>query len=341
MVTLKDIARLSNVSTATVSRIINNDPTLSVTEETRSRVISIVNELDYKPLRKKSSKLVKQADEFHIGLIMLNDENIDPYFYSIRNGIENSCQQYGLTIVSTMMVGKNNISSESLNGLDGLIVIGDIEIDDLRKIYNKNNNIVAVDYLPLDTNVDVVISDFEGATNQVMEFLFSRGHTDIVYLGGKGNVYELVETKIRKKEDIRKITFEKNMKEKNLYNPTKVLEGDWGTTSGYNLTKQLIESQLLGSAIVVGSDPMAIGVLRALHEADIAVPDSVSVFSFDDIEAAAFMNPPLSSVRVQGDEMGKTAVKLLFDRIKGREIPLKVILPAQLIYRDSVGECIK
>lgn len=339
MVTIKDIARLSKVSTATVSRILNNDPTLSVTEDTRNRVIEIVNELNYKPLRKKSSKVGnKQMDVYQIGLIMLNDETIDPYFQSIRHGIENTCHQYSFTITSTMMVGKSNITAESLSDLDGLIVIGDIDINDLTKIYNKNDHIVAVDYLPQGTNVDVVISDFEGATQQVVDHLFTLGHTDIAYLGGKGNVYELVENKTIKKEDTRKCTFEKIMKDKGLYNPAKVLEGDWGSTSGYMLTKQLMESGMLGSAIVVGSDPMAIGVLRALHEAGIKVPDDVSVFGFDDIEAAAFINPPLSTVRVHGNEMGKTAVKLLYDRLKGREIPIKAVLPAQLILRDSVGE---
>jgi LacI family transcriptional regulator len=127
------------------------------------------------------------------------------------------------------------------------------------------------------------------------------------------------------------------MRENGLYNPEKVLVGDWGPTSGYSLMKQLIDKGQLPSAVVVGSDPMALGVLRALHEADLKVPEDVSVVSFDDIEAAAFMNPRLSTVKVHTDEMGKTAVKILFDRLKGRTVPIKVTLPTELVIRDSAG----
>jgi LacI family transcriptional regulator len=341
MVTIKDIAKRSKVSTATVSRILNNDPTLSVSEETRKRVIEIVNELNYKPLRKKSGKASKTTESYNIGLILLNDETIDPYFQSIRLGVEDACNQYPLNIVSTMTVGKSEITAEILSGLNGLIVIGDIDIEDLKTIYYQNNHIVVVDYLPKNRDVDVVISDFEGATHQVLEYLFSLGHTNIAFLGGKGMVFGVSQPKMMEKEDIRKSVFEKIMKEEGLYNPDNVLLGDWGPTSGYSLTKQLIKNGSLPSAIIVGSDPMALGVLRALHEADIKVPEQVSVVSFDDIEAAQFMNPSLSTVKVYGDEMGRTAVKLLLDRLRGRKIPLKVVLPTQLVIRDSVTQALK
>jgi LacI family transcriptional regulator len=113
------------------------------------------------------------------------------------------------------------------------------------------------------------------------------------------------------------------------------LEEDWGPASGYSLTKKLIKSGRIPSAIVVASDPTALGVLRALHEAEINVPNDVSVISFDDIEAAEYVNPRLSTVKVHGDEMGRTAVKLLYDRLMGRKIAMKVTLPTELIIRDS------
>ena len=80
---------------------------------------------------------------------------------------------------------------------------------------------------------------------------------------------------------------------------------------------------------------MALGVLRALHESGIHVPNDVSVVSFDDIEAAAYVNPRLSTVKVHGDEMGRTALKLLYDRLLGRKLPMRVMLPTELIIRDS------
>jgi LacI family transcriptional regulator len=338
MVTIKDIANRANVSTATVSRILNNDPTLSVSDETRKKILDLVNELDYKPLRKKSVKAIKNTKLFNIGLIFLNDESIDPYFQSIRLGVESTCQQYPVNIVSTMLVGKSAISSETLSDLDGLIVIGDIDTNEMKEVYHKNNNIVVVDSLPLnDSNVDVVISDFESATKQVINHLLDLGHEEIAFIGGKGIVYGVVSGKTVEKVDVRKSTFEKVMKEKGLYNPSYILEEDWGPANGYSLTKKLIESGKMPSAIVVASDPMALGVMRGLHESGIQVPNEVSVVSFDDIEAAAYVNPRLSTVKVHGDEMGRAAVKLLYDRLMGRKIPMKVTLPTELIIRDSTS----
>jgi LacI family transcriptional regulator len=87
--------------------------------------------------------------------------------------------------------------------------------------------------------------------------------------------------------------------------------------------------------VVCASDPMALGAFRALHEAGIKVPEDISIISFDDIDAAAYLQPALSTVKIHSFEMGKTAVKLLQDRIKGRELPMKVILPTELILRES------
>jgi len=337
MVTIKDIAKQSNVSTATVSRILNNDQTLSVSDETRNRVMEMVKELNYKPLRKKSPKVEKEkeTDPYNIGIIMLNDETIDPYFQSIRLGVENMSIQYGMNIVSTMMIGKSPITTETLENLDGLIVIGDVDINDLKTVYGETKPIVAVDYLPTGTDVDAVISDFEEATNQVINYLVELGHTEIAYLGGQGLIFGIHLNQTTEKDDIRQKTFERVMKGKGLLNPARVLVGEWGPTSGYSLTQELLEQPSLPTAIVVGSDPMALGVLRALHEANVKVPDEISVVSFDDIESAAFMNPRLSTVKIHGNEMGKTAVKLLQDRLEGRKIPLKVTLPAELVIRDS------
>lgn len=338
MTTIKDIAKQANVSTATVSRILNNDPTLSVSAPTRKKVLDTVNKLNYKPLRKKSVKPKEQTKNRKIGLIFLNDELVDPYFQSIRVGVETTCSTYNLTIVSTLMVGKDDITSESVSNLDGLIVIGDIDTEEMMEVYYKNDHIVVVDYLPQNPKVDVVVSDFEQATEQAIRYLMDLGHKEIAFIGGKGRVYGVVSGSTNEKVDIRRKTFEQVTKVENISNPSLILEDDWGPKSGYQLTKQLIETNRLPSAIFVASDPTAIGVLRALQESGIQVPADVSVLSFDDIESAAYVNPPLTTVKVHGEEMGRTAVKLLYDRIQGRKLPLKVVLPTELVIRDSTSE---
>lgn len=338
MVRIKDVAESANVSTATVSRILNNDPSLSVSGETRRRVLEVVNELNYKPGRRKKTKAFQEQGSFSIGLVLTNDEAIDPYFMSIRQGVESLCDQYSVKIATVFHIGKSQFSSGSMNELDGLIVLGDVNSEELKGVYSHNPNIVFVDFVPEEVNVDVVISDFETATLKILDHLFSNGHSRIAYIGGKGLIRSIHNEREIEKEDVRLSTFERRMKEKGLFEADNVLVGEFGPLSGYMLMKQLIGKPSFPSAVVVASDPMAIGAMKALHEAGLKVPGDISIFSFDDIEASAFLNPTLSTVKVHTEEMGRTAVKLLVDRMKnGRELPLKVILPTELVVRESSG----
>ncbi|AKG33289.1 LacI family DNA-binding transcriptional regulator [Paenibacillus durus] len=338
MTRIKDIAEFANVSTATVSRILNNDPSLSVSGETRKRVLEVVHELNYKPGRRKRTKAVQDKEAFNIGLILTNDEAIDPYFMSMRQGVESACDQYSVKIASVFNIGKSDFSPGRMAGLDGLIVLGDVNSEELKDVYVQNRNIVFVDFLPEEENYDVVISDFETATRKILNYLFSAGHSQIAYIGGKGQIRSIHNGRVLDKEDIRLSTYERIMKEGGLFQADNVLVGEFGPMSGYTLMKQLIGSKSFPTAVVVASDPMAIGAMKALHEAGIQVPGDISIFSFDDIEASAFLSPTLSTVKVHTEEMGRTAVKLLADRMKsGREVPLRVTLPTELVVRESSG----
>lgn len=340
MATIKDIAELANVSTATVSRILNSDPSLSVSNDTRKRVMAVVNELNYKRLRKKSDKSDKSVETHQIGLLITNseeDEVNDPYFMSMRMGVERVCEQYGMSIASVITLGKSDLTGGALRSLDGLIVIGTVDSEELKRFYYENNNIVFVDYTPPGNEFDVVISDLETATVQILEHLFELGHQNIVYLGGKTTIRGINKQEIAEKEDVRKSVFEHVMKAKGLMKQDSVRIGEWGPNGGYLLMKEVINKGQLPSAVIIASDPMALGAFRALYEAEVKVPENVSVFSFDNIEAAAYLNPALSTVQIHSFEMGKTAVKLLSDRLKGRDLPLKVILPTELVFRESVS----
>ncbi|MDA7026845.1 LacI family DNA-binding transcriptional regulator [Bacillus sp. CLL-7-23] len=340
MATIREIAEKAGVSTATVSRLLNHDPTLSITEETKKRVLEIAAELQYKPTRKKNNQNLKRSSlkEYRIGVILSTteeDELNDPYFQQIRLGIEQACKQFSLTIGSLLRI-KRDQPFPDLNELDGLIVVGSVITEDISHYFYKNENIVFVDNSNPCKGYDLVNIDLEKATIEVMNTLFNSGHKTIGYMGGEQTVKSITGKTDIEVDEIRKATFIKVMQEKGLYNPKHVLTGDWNPNSGYQLMKELIESGGLPDAMIIGSDPMAIGAIRMLNETGIRVPDDLSVISFDDIESAAYLNPPLSSVKIYPDELGKSAVKLLADRIfYNRTIPVKVILDTKLILRES------
>lgn len=116
--------------------------------------------------------------------------------------------------------------------------------------------------------------------------------------------------------------------------------GEYTMSHGYELMKKAIKKKNVPKAFFVASDPMAIGALRALQEAGLSVPSDVALVAFDDIEAARFSSPPLSTVKVYTKEMGQTGVKLLMDRINGRNLPIKVTIPTSLVIRQSCGSSI-
>lgn len=338
MATIKDIAREANVSTAAVSRILNYDQTLSVSDDTRQRVLEVAQQLDYKPSKRKSSgKVAKEENRtFQIGLVIAltpQDEVNDPYFLSIRQGIERRCEQIGLNISSVIRINEETVYS-NFQELDGLIVIGSIDITEGNPFYLQNTNIVFVNSSPDEDRFDSVVSDYERATEGVLYQLFAAGHERIGYIGGKEMVKRL-NGEVYRMEDTREKTFQRIMTEKGMYNPEYTFIGEWTPASGYELMKEVLDKGDRPSAFVVASDPMAIGTMRALHEAGIKVPEEMALISFDDIEAAAFLNPPLSSVKVHTDEMGALAVDTLLSRLKGRQIPIKVVLPTKLIVRES------
>lgn len=143
MATIKDIARQANVSSATVSRVLNNDATLSVSEDTRDRIFTIAEELQYKPTRMKKLKRENHMSQRQIGLLLLNspdEEKLDPYFLSIREGIERHCQELGITIDHVFRAGRVDLSA--FRQLDGLIIVGSIDVSEIDNIFSKKKNVL-------------------------------------------------------------------------------------------------------------------------------------------------------------------------------------------------------
>ncbi|WP_027408522.1 LacI family DNA-binding transcriptional regulator [Anoxybacillus tepidamans] len=335
MVTMKDIAQAANVSVATVSRILSNDTTLSVSEETRQRVFNIAQQLNYKPSQKRYSK--KKKGVYNIALLLAvsqHDEASDPYFASIRQGIEEQCEQLPIHISS--VIRANGAEVNDLSKFDGLIVIGSIDLEDIRRYFPESDHVVLVNQVIHSIDgYDIVCSDLETATEGIVDYLIELGHTKIGYIGGSETIKKLNGEKSYEVDDIRKRVFEKKMKAMGLYEPKHVFIGNWGPSEGYELMKKAIELGDLPRAFVIASDPMAIGALHAIHQAGLRVPDDISIISFDDIDAAAFLNPPLSTVKMYAYEMGEIAANALYERMNGRSIPVKILTPAKLIIRES------
>lgn len=340
MITIKDIANKAKVSPTTVSRVLNKDDTLSVTEDTRKRIVSIASELGYKTIqrRKLNQQQESQKELLHIGVILcqtLEEEMDDKYFLSIRQGIEKESLNQGK--IKTQIIRLNDLSSGfSLNNFDGLIVVGRLSKESLEYISDQMKNVVYINHSPNEAKYDSVVIDFKQATEQALKHLLDLGYQRIGYIGGREKEHHFGQQ--IEMEDMRKVTYDDTMKQKGYDHSGDSYISEYRMSEGYRMMGQAIEKGDLPEAFFIASDPMAVGALRALQENNLRVPDDVAIVGFDDVELAKFASTPLTTVKVYTEEMGKTSVKLLLDRLNGRHMPLKVVVPTELVIRESCGK---
>jgi LacI family transcriptional regulator len=179
-----------------------------------------------------------------------------------------------------------------------------------------------------------IILDFKQAVTDAMDYLTSLGHTKIAYLGGIEHIGNDIYFEQRKSAFIDYCTAH------DLDYKAYMLEDEFSAESGFQMMNQLIESGHIPTAVFAASDPIAIGAMRALHQANLSIPDDISIVGFDDISVASYTNPPLTTVHAPAEIMGKKAAQYLYQSISlnfEEEIPFRMTLPCELMIRESCG----
>ncbi len=216
MATIRDIARLAGVSPSTVSRVLNGDPSLSVLEETRKKILSAAEQLQYKVAGRQQAKRAAHLKDYKIGLVTFCSEQFeseDPYYLSIRLQIEKEFNQMGLHITRTIR-WVNHESYESLSGLDGLIVIGKFEFDPYNLFFSRIQNVVFIDYSPDENRFDSVIVDFEKVTTTALDHLIGLGYKKIGLISSRDFINRFGSNSGIDSVDQRQSSFEAYMKQK-------------------------------------------------------------------------------------------------------------------------------
>ncbi|WP_411681208.1 LacI family DNA-binding transcriptional regulator [Clostridium thailandense] len=328
MATIKDIASKAEVSIATVSRVLNFDETINVSEKTKKRIFEIAEELDYVTPRERKNK---KQEYINIGIVHWysdKEELEDPYYLSIRLGIEKRCENEHIHFTR---INKGD-KYDSFENFDGIVAIGKFGDIDIEKFSKLTNNIVFVDSSPNEDKYDSVVVDFRKAVNNALDYLTSLGHKEIIYIGGE----EYINNGKMKVKDYREETYIEYMKNIKNYDRSNVFLGSFTHADGYRLMREALIRRKAQSAFFISSDSMAIGAYKAAIEAGLSIPGDISIVGFNDISTAKYMVPALSTVKVYTDFMGETAVDLLLERMKnGRTICKKVVIPTRLMIRES------
>lgn len=328
MATIKQIAEIAEVSTATVSRVLNYDETLNVSESTRKRIFEIAQELEYVTTRERRSK--KQVCQVCLLKGYSEREEIDdPYYLSIRLAAEKSLKEENIEYI---VISKNRLSDDRLKTVDGILAVGifsDHEIESLKVI---NSNIVFVDCNPQDETFDCVVVRMEKVVRKVLDYLISLGHKEIGFIGGE----DYFGSEGVPSPDYRESWYRNYMNKLNMLNEKFIRIGGFTPTSGYELMKDILDSGEYPSAFFIANDSMAIGAYRAILEKGLSIPGDISIVGCNDISTAQFIVPPLTTVKIHTSFIGETAVDLIVERIKyERKISKTLIIPTELIIRDS------
>ncbi len=328
-VTLKEIAERSGVSVSTVSRILSGDTSRKPSEETSRRVLMVAHELGFIESRTKSIR--KARIPITLDAIFLSDHEslASEFFQKILSGIEHEigrlAEEYNIRY--SVIASSDSSFLSSLEGLDAAIILGrgsDELIMEIRKrvpllIYAGLNSI---------GGMDEVISDAEAGMADAVRHLYGKGRRVIAYVGPADTPEVLNEHRFR--------GYLEGLDSVGISRDGAVFESvHLSPQEGYEGTIRLLE-RTIPDAIVAANDNTAIGVLKALNEKGLKVPEDVMLTGFDNAEASAFLEPSLTTFAVFAEELGRFAAKIIVDRcLNERSYPIRINIPYSLIERES------
>lgn len=325
MATLKDIAVEAGVSLATVSRVLNDDPTLNVKEETKRRILEIAEKLEYKSSSSRKT-LVHAVGQHHILALYSYQQDLeinDPYYLAIRHGIETQCEKLGIELTNCYL----NHSLPELKKITGALIVGQPSAATRETVSALTDNICFIDFHEAGSQYDAVDIDLVRIAKEVIDFFIAQGVSRIGFIGGEDTPG---------KADIREVAFAEYGRLKGVVSENDIWRGGFSSSSGYELAKTMLAKADFPSALFVASDSIAIGVLRAIHERGLSIPEDISLISVNDIPTARFTFPPLSTVRIHSEMMGSQGVNLLIEKARdGRALPLNVFVPSVLKLRGT------
>lgn len=329
MATIRDIATRAGVSASTVSRVLNMDTTLSVSDETRENIFCVAEELEYIP---RKSKKAKEAEAREITIVYwyeYEQEMDDPYYLSIRLAMEQKAEEYGYR---AQVVSQNSLDKINPDTI-GILVLGRLDESMLHTLKEQYENVIVIDNTFGLQGFDYVGSDLAAATTGALQYLYDLGHRRIAHLGGS------VVPVLGKKEfyDSRDVAYATFMRSRDLYDEALVYSCAFTTKTAYHkMTEMLAKETKHPTAIFVSNDSMAIGAYRAIAEKGLRIPEDISVVGFNDQPNAKYMMPPLTTVRIDTKYIGYSAVDLLVEReLHPREYNKFVMLPTEMKIRRS------
>lgn len=321
---IRDVARLAGVSYQTVSRVLNDSP--SIREATRQRVLDVIKEVGYRP--NQAARALVTSRSRTIGVLSSQSEHYGPA--TSVNAIEGAAREAGYRLsvtnitsgdYSSIKSGLDYLLSQSIEAL--VVIAPQVRVFDAIRDLSINIPFVTLEGTGRDPARSLSVDQVAGA-RLATRHLIELGHSEILHISGPQDWIE-AEARMQGYLD------ELNRADLRVRAP---VLGDWSAHFGYYAGLELLRYRDF-TAVFCGNDQMALGFMHACRESGLSVPDDISIVGFDDIPESAHFFPPLTTVRQNFAEIGRRAIELLLGELRGDAGLSHEPIAPELVVRNS------
>jgi LacI family transcriptional regulator len=326
---MKDIAKRAKVSVITVSRALNNRP--DINPETKKRILKIARDLNYTTDQLARGLVTRKTRT--IGVLV--PDNVDSFYAAVVQGIGDECRErgYGIFLWNTLDSADKELEclrQAREKRTDGILLYP-VQADKryINELKLSSSPIVFLNRHTDDPHSDHVMNDNVHGAYLAIQHLIKKGHRKIAYVCAKPDS----STGQERIAGCRKAIAEAGFPSESL----ELLFCEENIESSYQLVKVLVAREQRPSAIFMWDDRLAVSAIKAIHEIGLRIPDDVAVVGYDDIEIAAYLYPPLTTVHQPSHQIGETAARILLNKLEQKDTltPHKIVLKPNLVIRET------
>ena len=326
MATIKEIAEIVGVSSAAVSRVLNYDEGISVSEETREAIFATAEKIGYK------KKVIYPKIE-NVALLYFtdNEDELEDVFY--RGVREEVIKQAKKMNIRLQIYDRRDGMSVIPRDLNAFIAVGWLTRKEINQLYKICPRGVFIGTSPDEKLFDAVRPNMDSFVTQMVDYFVEKGHKKIGFIGGSDRNIDTGKPSM----DIRAWSFRQSVAYYHCLEEEYILISEKFTVDeGYRMGKELLKKSSLPTALCIASDTLAVGVLQALNEKGIQVPEQMALFSINDVNIAKYLSPPLTTIHIDIPCICETALDLLRNRVLyGGKVTKLIFVNGIPIFRKS------
>lgn len=326
MATIKEIAEIVGVSSAAVSRVLNYDEGISVSEETREAIFATAEKIGYK------KKVIYPKIE-NVALLYFtdNEDELEDVFY--RGVREEVIKQAKKMNIRLQIYDRRDGMSVIPRDLNAFIAVGWLTRKEINQLYKICPRGVFIGTSPDEKLFDAVRPNMDSFVTQMVDCFVEKGHKKIGFIGGSDRNIDTGKPSM----DIREWSFRQSVAYYHCLEEEYILISEKFTVDeGYRMGKELLKKSSLPTALCIASDTLAVGVLQALNEKGIQVPEQMALFSINDVNIAKYLSPPLTTIHIDIPCICETALDLLRNRVLyGGKVTKLIFVNGIPIFRKS------